>query len=165
MIRTHLRSLLLSSLVVSAPLALVACGGKDKPATTTPDTTGGDGSGSATTPASTGGGDAAFASMTSDQLCDRGITTMQDMGTVVATNAGNCDAMGDALETWAAGAKPFIAHAQTIDQDPAKKADMEKVCASRMEAAMGPLTEKMNGLGACAETEKVKRALGVLSGM
>ena len=50
MIRTQLRSLLLSSLVVSAPLALVACGGKDKPATTMPDTTGGAGSGSATPP-------------------------------------------------------------------------------------------------------------------
>jgi hypothetical protein len=121
----------------------------------------------ATPPAAPPAGDPAAAggsgmNMTADQACDRTISMMEQMGTAVSSNKGNCDGMGDALQKWADENREFIAWGKAQDNDPALKKELEEKCTPKMTAVMEKVGAAMGGAQECAQNEKVKSALSAL---
>ncbi|HTE53762.1 MAG TPA: hypothetical protein VK698_23065 [Kofleriaceae bacterium] len=128
------------------------------PAATTPPA----GDPAATTPPA-GDKPAAAGKYTVDEACDKSIAMMEQMGTAVSTNKGNCDGMGDALQKWADDNKDFIAWGKANDNDPAMKKEFEEKCMPKMTPVMEKIGAAMGGAQECAQNEKVKAALATMN--
>ena len=106
---------------------------------------------------------AAAGKYTVDEACDKSIAMMEQMGTAVSTNKGNCDGMGDALQKWADDNKDFIAWGKANDNDPAMKKEFEEKCMPKMTPVMEKIGAAMGGAQECAQNEKVKAALATMN--
>jgi hypothetical protein len=106
---------------------------------------------------------AAAGKYTVDEACDKSIAMMEQMGTAVSGNKGNCDGMGDALQKWADDNKDFIAWGKANDNDPAMKKEFEEKCMPKMTPVMEKIGAAMGGAQECATNEKVKAALATMN--
>ena len=102
--------------------------------------------------------------MSVDQMCDKAIGMMTDLGGIVDKNKGNCDGMGDGLEKWADGNKAFVEFAKAQDKDEAKKKEFEDKCKPKMEPMMEKIGPIMMGAMECKDHPKVKKAMESMNG-
>jgi hypothetical protein len=100
--------------------------------------------------------------MSMDEACTKSIAMMESMVAAVSSNKGNCDAMGTALEKWAADNKAFMEYGKAMDKDEAKKKEFDEVCKPKMEPLMAKMGTDMAAMGECMTNEKVKAAMSSL---
>lgn len=118
--------------------------------------------------AAAGGAPAAAAAdpskMSVDQMCDKAIGMMTEMGGIVEKNKGNCDGMGTGLQKWADDNKAFMEFAKAQDKDEAKKKEFDDKCKPKMEPMMEKIGPMMMGAMECKDNEKVKKAMESMGG-
>ena len=97
-----------------------------------------------------------------DALCDKTISMLTGMADAVTASNGDCDALGTALEKWAADNKAFIEQGKALEKDTAKKAEFETTCNPKIMPVMEKLAPAMAGASKCADNAKVTAALSAL---
>jgi hypothetical protein len=100
--------------------------------------------------------------MTIEAACDRTAAMLTAMGDAVTATKDNCEAMGTALEKWAADHKAFLEWAKAAEKDKAKNKEFKAKCEPKMKPVMDKVGPALEGASKCKNNEKVKAALADL---